>query len=99
MLLQVFPAATDDDRILCHIVDVADSNEPGYKLRCLSGLLKWVHPTSALVAVSTATLQSQGNSTSINKLGARSFPRPADRLYLLYSDAALGTHIQKCIHL
>ena len=79
MSLQVFPAVTDDDRILCHIVDVADSNEPGYKLRCLSGLLKGLHQTFALVAVSTATQQSQGNPTSISKVGSEIVLSPAAR--------------------
>ena len=63
-------AATDNKRILCRIVDIAGSREkPGYKLRCLYGLLKGLHPTSALAAVSTAIQQSQGNSISINKTG------------------------------
>ena len=52
-------AATDNKRILSRIVDIAGSKEqPGYKLRCLYGLLKGLHPTSALVAVSTAMQQS-----------------------------------------
>ena len=63
-------AATDNKRILCRIVDIAGSKEqPGYKLRCLYGLLKGLHPTSALAAASTAIQQSQGNYISINKTG------------------------------
>ena len=63
-------AATDNKRILCRIVDIADSKEqPGYKLRCLYGLLKGLHLTSALAAVSTTIQQSQGNPISINKTG------------------------------
>ena len=63
-------AATDNNRILCRIVDNAGSNEqPGYELRFLHGLLKGLHPTSALAAVSTAVQQSQGNPISINKTG------------------------------
>ena len=63
-------AATDNKRILCRIVDIAGSKEQvGHKLRCLYGLLKGLHPTSALVAVSTAIQQSQGKSISINKTG------------------------------
>ena len=63
-------AATDNKRIPYRIVDIAGSKEqPGYKLRCLYGLLKGLHPTSALAAVSTSIQQSQGNSISINKTG------------------------------
>ena len=63
-------AATDNKRILCRIVDIAGSKEqPGYKLRCLYGLLNGLHPTSTLAAVSTAIQQSQGNSISIDKTG------------------------------
>ena len=37
-------AATDNKRILCRIVDIAGSKEqPGYKLRCLYGLLKGLY--------------------------------------------------------
>ena len=58
-------AATDNNQIPCSIVDVAGSKEqPGYKLRCLYGLLKGLHPSSALAAVSTAIPQSQENSIS-----------------------------------
>ena len=47
-------AATDNKQILCRIVDIAGSKEqPGYKLRCLYGLLKGLHPTSVLAVVST----------------------------------------------
>ena len=64
-------AATDNKRMLCRIVDIAGSKEqPGYKLRCLYGLLKVLHPTSALVAVSTAIQQSQGYLSI--RLGTRS---------------------------
>ena len=63
-------AAIDNKRILCRIVDIAGSKEqPRYKLRCLYGLLKGLHPTSALAAVSTAIQKSQGSSISINKAG------------------------------
>ena len=63
-------AATDNKRILCRIVDIAGSKEqPRYKLRCLYGLLKGLHPTSALAAVSTAIQKSQRSSISINKTG------------------------------
>ena len=63
-------ATIDNKRILCRIVDIAGSKEqPRYKLRCLYGLLKGLHPTSALAAVSTAIQHSQGNSISINKTG------------------------------
>ena len=63
-------AATDNKRILCRIVYIAGSKEqPGYKLRCLYGLLKGLHPTSALAAVSTAIQKSQRSSISINKTG------------------------------
>lgn len=51
-------AATDNKRILCRTVDIAGSKEKTeWKLRCLYGLLKGLHPTSALVAVSTAMQQ------------------------------------------
>ena len=63
-------AAIGNKWILCRIVDIAGSKEqPRHKLRCLYGLLKGLHPTSALAAASTAIQQSQGNSISINKTG------------------------------
>ena len=63
-------AATGSKRILHRPVDIAGSKEqPGYKLRCLYGLLYGLHTTYALVAVSTAIQQSQGNSVSMNKTG------------------------------
>ena len=63
-------ATADSERILCRIVEIVGNKEkPKYKLRCLYGLLKGLHPTSALAtcAVSTAIQQSQGNSIPINK--------------------------------
>ena len=63
-------AATDNKRVLYRIVDIAGSKEqPGYNLRYLYGLLKGLHPASALAAVSTAIQKSQGNYISINKAG------------------------------
>ena len=45
-------AATNSKRILCRIVDIAGSKEqPGYKFRCLYGLLEGLYPTSTLVVV------------------------------------------------
>ena len=62
-------------------------NNFGYKLRCLSGLLKGLHQTFALVAVSTATQQSQGNPTSISKAGSE----------IVLSPAARAVHRHLCI--
>ena len=57
--------------VLPQIIDgfIAGGKEPGYKLRCLYGLLEGLHPTSAVAAVSTAKQQSQENPTPIDMAG------------------------------